>query len=91
MKEKQNAGIDLLKIIACVCVVTLHVIQNGDGRNTPQLCVYLLGTFGIPLFYLINGYLLQEKEFTWEYTCRKIKKIILFVIMWGGYTVQQRV
>lgn len=85
MGNKKYTEIELLKIIACFFIAILHVIENGNGQevNILQLFIYFLGTYGIPLFFMINGYLLFNREFTYEYIKRKIINIVCFVSIWG--------
>lgn len=83
MIKEKDASINLIKIVACILVVVLHVIENGGGKSVPQLCIYLLGTFGIPLFFMVNGYLLYDREFTWKYVSYKILNIVKFITYWG--------
>ena len=50
--------IDLLKFLACFFVLLLHGIMPGEG-----VCeyVYLIGSYGIPLFFVVNGFLRSTK------------------------------
>ena len=65
--------IDLLKFIACVMVVILHGIEPGGGI---QQIIYLLGSFGIPLFFVVNGYLLSQKYMTLNLQMRSFVNIL---------------
>ena len=66
----RNLQVECTKIIACLMIVLLHTFSNQHGRC--GLAVYLLGTWGIPLFFFANGYLLYSRELSWNYICRKI-------------------
>ena len=44
--------------------------------------MYLLGTFGIPLFLLVNGFLLYERDITPDYVWKKLIRYIKFILMW---------
>lgn len=53
MNRKRNYGIDLIKIIACILVITLHsldpmmpVVRN----NMFNAALYYAGTMAIPIF-----------------------------------------
>lgn len=48
---ERNVYIDLLKIIASILVVIWHVIDNGS--NIIQLFLYMIGVYGIPIFFII--------------------------------------
>lgn len=68
-------GVDLVKLIACVMVVVLHVFGAGGG-------IYLIGSWGIPLFFMANGFFLFDRELSWNYCARKLKKYVSFYLSW---------
>lgn len=72
--------IDLLKFIACVMVVILHGIEPGGGI---QQIIYLLGSFGIPLFFVVNGYLLSQKYIDFKFANEKLCKYFKFMLLWA--------
>ena len=77
MKER-DLRLDLIKLIAALMVVILHTIENGGGGYSQQ-CLYLLGTFGIPLFFAVNGYLMYDRDLSPPMYGRKQKNIsVLF-------------
>lgn len=47
-----------------------------------QQFVYLIGSFGIPLFFMINGYLLSEKNIDLAYANKKLFNYVKFIAMW---------
>lgn len=79
-KKKNYLNISVLKIIACFMIVVLHIIENNGTYL--QTFVYLAGTYGIPLFFLVNGFLLYDRNFTSEYYKKKIIKCIQFFLIW---------
>lgn len=85
--SKRNIGLDLLKVIACVGVVILHTTVGGFNTTESwdiNAYLYYLGTFSIPLFFMINGYfLLNKKNLDYSYVLNKLKWIILSVIFWN--------
>lgn len=83
MLKERNVSISLLKTLACILIVVLHVIENSE-REGIQLFIYLTGTYGIPLFFMVNGYLLYNREFTGKYIGHKILKVVEFVALWGA-------
>ena len=83
LQKEKDVSISALKILACIFVVILHVIENGEGKSISQLCIFLLGTFGVPLFFMVNGYLLYNHEFSLKYIGSKILRIIKFIALWG--------
>ena len=63
---KRNYNIDLIKSIAYIGVILLHVagktfLANNSGPIIGQI-IYYTGTISVPLFFMINGYLLLGKK-----------------------------
>ena len=81
MKER-DLRIDLAKIIATAMVVILHVVENTGGGYAQQ-CLYLLGTFGIPLFLTVNGYLMWDREISPSYLKKKFVRYFRFILLWS--------
>ena len=69
--SERNANLDLIKCIACIAVVGLHAV----GMN--NYTIYYFCDFGVPLFFMVNGYLLlSHDEAGYSYAFRKIFLII---------------
>ena len=82
----RNLGLDLLKIFSCIGVVALHSTMPGFTLEQYNVSAYLyyLGTYAIPLFFMINGYfLLNKKELTYSYVFSKIAGILTVVSAWN--------
>ena len=86
MKKIRNTNLDLLKIMACIGVVLLHTTMPGfkeTGSWNYLTYLYYLGTYSIPLFFMVNGYLLLGKnEISYSYILQKIKWILVTVSIW---------
>ena len=87
MRKYRNINLDLLKVLACVGVVLLHTAMGGfketDSWNFSTY-LYYLGTYSIPLFFMVNGYLLLGKrEITYSYILQKVKWILITVSSWS--------
>lgn len=80
--KRRSIGLEYIKSIACVCVVILHSVGNGGGTDKLRLFVYFWGTFGIPLFFMANGYAMGDKELSNEYLFKKMKGYTSFVARW---------
>ncbi|MDU4713373.1 MAG: acyltransferase family protein [Gemella haemolysans] len=82
----RNLGLDLLKIFSCIGVVALHTTAYGftlDQYNINSY-FYYLGTYAIPLFFMLNGYfLLNKNNLTYSYIFNKIVGILTVVFMWN--------
>lgn len=86
MHKFKDINLDLLKVIACVGVVLLHTEMGGfkeTGSWNFSTYLYYLGTYSIPLFFIVNGYLLLgKKEITYSYILQKVKWILITVLLW---------
>lgn len=77
MKER-NQNLDLIKCIACLGVVGLHSV--GMVNYT----IYYLCDFSVPLFFMVNGFLMFSKEeISYGYAFRKILNLIKVVVLWN--------
>lgn len=87
MNVNRLYGIDIIKLLACVGVVILHVTTFAFDIDQPMnwsAYLYYLGTFSIPLFFLINGFfLLNRKELPFSYIFKKMGGILVVVICWS--------
>lgn len=65
---KRNYNLDLIRIAACMAVLVLHIFGLEGGYISTIL--YYLGTFGIPLFFMISGYnmLAKKKKLSRDFT-----------------------
>jgi len=86
MRKIRNINLDLIKVLACVGVVLLHTTMGGfkeTGSWNLLAYLYYLGTYSIPLFFMVNGYLLLGKrEITYPYILQKVKWILITVSSW---------
>lgn len=83
----RNSNLDLLKVIACIGVVLLHTTMPGfkeTGAWNISAYLYYLGTYSIPLFFMVNGFLLlNRKTIDFSYILKKVKGILLTVAVWN--------
>ena len=86
MHKTRNINLDLIKVLACIGVVLLHTTMIGfkdTGSWNLLAYLYYLGTYSIPLFFMVNGYLLLgKKEITYPYILQKVKWILTIVSSW---------
>lgn len=76
--SKRNVNLDLVKCIACVGVVGLHSI--GMVNYT----IYYLCGISVPLFFMVNGYLMFSKErVDYKYSFTKILQLIKIIFLWN--------
>lgn len=87
MHKTRNINLDLIKVLACVGVVLLHTTMIGfkdTGSWNLLAYLYYLGTYSIPLFFMVNGYLLLGKRnITYSYILEKVKWILITVSSWN--------
>ena len=87
MHKTRNINLDLIKVLACIGVVLLHTTMIGfkdTGSWNLLAYLYYLGTYSIPLFFMVNGYLLLgKKEITYPYILQKVKWILITVSSWN--------
>lgn len=80
LTKKRNRTIDLVKFVACIMIVILHAFGSGGGI---QEYIYLIGTFGIPLFFMVNGYNQANKDLSFKYVIEKAWRYFLFMAKWS--------
>lgn len=78
MVNKRNPNLDLIKSVACVSVVGLHAVSMNNYT------IYYLCDCGVPLFFMVNGYLLLSREqMDYRYVFHKIACILKIVLSWN--------
>lgn len=90
MEKKRYANIDLLKTIAILMVIVVHsqvfntnFISNFQISSIFQYALRIV-TEGVPIFILVNGFLLiNKKEFDLRKHINKTIKIFLLLILWS--------
>ncbi len=94
VKVKRNLSLDVLKILACFSVVILHIF--GRKMNIGNSIMYYMATLAIPIFFMVNGFLLMNKEvITYQYVIKKIIRMIVVIVVWnivlslGNFIIKQ--
>ena len=81
MKIERNLNIDLLRIFACFGVVAIHTL-NGSLHLSNNLILLTTNTC-IPLFFLMSGYLMFQKEnISYTYVAKKVIRILGVCFIW---------
>ena len=89
-ETKRYDHIDLLKFISMLMVVSLHTsLWNNNFMVNNNLNVFIqfivrLICEGVPIFVLINGYLLINKDVNLKKHIKKMCKIILIIVLWSS-------
>ncbi|OON86437.1 hypothetical protein BXO88_07950 [Oribacterium sp. C9] len=61
-KKGRDAGLDLIRVVACLLVVGTHVDVMGTGDST-KLFIRLLFADGVTLFFILSGFFFFRKGF----------------------------
>lgn len=76
--------VDFMRFIAAFLVVLAHVDVWGGGPDWAQKIFYTLSRNGVPLFFLMSGYLLLSKEEdTWTFFKKRGVKILIPFLVWS--------
>jgi peptidoglycan/LPS O-acetylase OafA/YrhL len=94
-KIKRNKTIDLFRLVCAVLVVFIHFgrsigISRGGATGVITNCIYALAVLAVPLFFMISGYFLYNKNPTKiRQNAKKsvIKLLKIFVIWQVAYFV----
>lgn len=84
---KRNYGIDIFRIMCCIGVLDYHIMDDVLWYGDFAKPIYFLASFCIPGFFLLSGYLVEEKErLTADYCERKVisvmSKLLGWVVFW---------
>lgn len=92
IEKRKIVYLDVLRAIACLAVVMIHVSGNYCYAEPGSLRFWIgnmcdgLSQFGVPLFVMISGALMLDKNyvFTKEKWFGHIKKLVLFFVFWSS-------
>ena len=74
----KNYNIEVARILACMGVVGLHGIGMSDYT------LYYFCSFSVPMFFMINGYLMFSKEkVDYSYSFKKISAYARLIVCWN--------
>lgn len=81
MQAKRNISLDVIKVVACCFVVASHTIRPGFGFA--NFVAFSLAIIAIPCFFMVNGYLMFQKQIvTYAYIWKKIIRILVVCFSW---------
>ena len=82
MSIKRNISIDLVKVVAMMCVMILHIpfMWRADD-NLLAFTMSRSAGMAIPLFFMVSGFLLFGRKPDFRYSIKKIIGIIKFVVI----------
>ncbi len=72
----------MIKVIAMFMVLGLHVgLIKQIAPSSVLNCNYGFNCIAIPLFFMVSGYLLSQKNLTFAYSFKKTRGILKFVFL----------
>ena len=80
---ERNANIDLIKIVSIMGVCSLHFFLRfmwGDPSFRWEYILFYASGMAIPLFFMVNGYLILSKNRVRSYYIKRIINIIKIVV-----------
>lgn len=76
--------VDFTRFVGAFLVVLAHVDVWGGGPDWAQKIFYTFSRNGVPLFFLMSGYLLLSKEEdTWTFFKKRAAKILIPFLVWS--------
>ena len=85
-RKNRNFGLDLVKILACILVISLHVLTPTSlavKSNIFNSSFYYSGTIAIPIFFMASSYfVLNKQSISFSYVFRRIIDIFSIIIGW---------
>lgn len=91
MRNNRNYGLDILRVIAIISVLSVHfflntkyyiVSKNGIGMKT-QFVIRNIFMICVPLFILLTGYLNNNKKYDKKF----FKGLLNVIIIWLFYSI----
>ena len=90
MKSKREYSFDILRVVAMVMVITIHVSNVysrsfGIISNKSFFISLVFNTFSrvsVPIFLMISGALLLNREFNLKKYLKRLFKFIVLIIVW---------
>ncbi|WEV59327.1 acyltransferase [Bifidobacterium sp. ESL0728] len=75
MKER-DYSLDVIRIIA-ICLVVFRHSSSSLSNNKAQVITNTVGTLGVPLFVMLTGYLMVDREYDSSYIQRFLVRNLL--------------
>lgn len=86
--------LDLIKVIAIYVVCFYHCHNyNANILDYPSASTYItffikgIGCVGVPLFFMVNGALMLNKEYVLKDHIKKIVKVVILIFAWAVITL----
>ena len=90
MSKKREYAFDILRVVAMLMVITVHVSNVysrsfgviGDKSFIISLFFNTISRISVPIFIMISGALLLDREFDLKKYLKRIIKFIILIIVW---------
>ena len=88
--KKREYAFDILRAVAMIMVITIHVSNVysrsfgfiGNGSFIVSLVFNTVSRISVPIFLMISGALLLDREFNKKKYFKRLIKFILIIIVW---------
>ena len=88
MIKKRQEGLDILRAIAVIFVISVHFFLNTKFYETPivglnmylQVMLQTIFMSCIPLFLMISGYVSRGVEISWNYFKKLLPVIVVYIV-----------
>lgn len=93
--KKRSVYLDVLKIIAIICVCSYHFSWAGNIEYSQQITfttainrfIYELSCVGVPLFFMVNGSLVFSREYTTSQWVKNMAYMVIQLFIWRVITI----
>ena len=90
--KKRFSGIDIIKILACFLVISVHfflhsgfyMVPLNDSFGRPQIVFRWIAFLCVPLFMITTGYLMRNKTLSLKYYAGLLHILIFYLIIGIG-------
>lgn len=94
MKREKNYNLELLRVVACFMVVTIHVANyysRGYGLGEVNLPSYIfsvitnvISRISVPIFFMISGSLLVDETLLIKKSLRRVGNTLWSLMVWSA-------
>lgn len=94
MKKEKNYNIELLRVVACIMVVCIHVANYysrgyglGEVSNASYIFSIVINTISrvaVPIFFMISGALLLDETILVKKSLRRVGNTLFALVGWSG-------
>jgi surface polysaccharide O-acyltransferase-like enzyme len=95
--EKQYNGIDLLKFIMAIFVITIHTQPFINVKSVLFFNIYrIIASTAVPIFFMCSGFFIFNKienlynsKKIWEYLVKIIKLYLIWILIYMPFTIYE--